>query len=1376
MAGRSFSVGDGSVRLVPDAASFHVKARRELAANRLTTDVDLRGDVGRFARETKDRLKAARFTVDAKLNIDESSLRDAERRISSRGLSLAVRPEVSESDWQRFERAVQQRLARMDFRVTIRPDLDEAAYRATQARLRALAQDQTSTITTRHRSVGGGGDGDSSGFAKLAGKIGLYTAAVAGLGGAIGVAGAALGGLAVAGAGVGLAFAGLAGTIALGLDGIKEAAATAQPELTALKTAVSGVFATEMRQGFADLGAIATALTPQFQGVASAISGMFNNVVGSIRDDGMNELRDIFGQLPAMISQMTPGITAMISGFLNMGQTMAPFFGQIGAALGGIAASVGQVFGSLSPEFFSGLVTFLQSLSPLIGGLLGAFTTLAQGVMPALGPLFATLGQSLQAIAPALGVLGSTLASALTPVLPVLAQLISSLATALAPLLPPLSQVLQTIGTALVGAVQGLAPAIGPIGETFAALISAVAPLLPLLGQLVGQWLAMIAPIMQQVFEAFAPVIQQLVDSLSPVLAQLIPVIGQVASMIGDYWVSMLNMLAPLLPMIVEAIGSLLQAIMPLIPPLIDLGRQIFPSLVQILGAVIPLIPMLVGVLTGLVNLIVPILIPVINLLGSIVAGAFKGIADLITWAVNTVITPALKWFTDRLDDVKVGAGIAIDWITDKWDTLVGFLKGLPGKVGSALSGMWDGIKSGLATALNWAIDRLNSFISVLNRVPGVDISAIPHVSFATGGYTGDGAKYQPAGIVHKGEWVTPQEGVNPRTTPILAALQAGWTPSAEFLRAMYGDLPGYADGGPVGYGLPTGSTGPFPEWITKLGQAHGVTPSTYAGHQETDRNEAGFAPNPQHLNRGVDWSGPPDKMAEFAKFMMGTAANDPAVEQVIFQDPSTGAKYGWAGRQDVSNTGYYDGDYPGHQDHVHTRFSAELGASANPAPAGSGIDGAQTAATGLGGQLNAKTSGTLTPEYDAGVPTTMAEAAKDRSLMRVFVVNMPKAWKFEADTTGTSGSTTSGGSTGATTTTTGAAPGGTINAGSTKDTVPLTKNPDGTYSSPDPAWNALIQRESGGQPGIVQQVQDVNSGGNEASGLFQIAKGTWAANGGTAYAPTAGEATPEQQAEIAAAIFAKAGGQPWGAGLAGRESEDELRKGIQKGGTGAPVAPTPAPAAPSSPTTDAPVTNPAIPNTPASPNAPSATTTPTTPTSPSTTAQEGTFTKWMRERFAEIFGTPVQGAQNTTSTTVQLTADQQFAVDLGEGFAQHTPLGIGAPQAKTLSKLAPAVADIGGQIAGNMPLYAAALAGQPQALAAKSAAALADWGAKTASDFASYVPENAPGMVESLLSGLAGPLVGTVNTGMSTDQLMSTMQDVQNRQMRRSKMGRGRA
>ncbi|MBK0403883.1 hypothetical protein I5M27_12885 [Adhaeribacter sp. BT258] len=56
---------------------------------------------------------------------------------------------------------------------------------------------------------------------------------------------------------------------------------------------------------------------------------------------------------------------------------------------------------------------------------------------------------------------------------------------------------------------------------------------------------------------------------------------------------------------------------------------------------------------------------------------------------------------------------------------------------------------------------------------------------FYGGGYTGDGGKYEPAGIVHKGEIVWSQEDVR----------KAGGVAAAERLRLS---LPGYADGGLV--------------------------------------------------------------------------------------------------------------------------------------------------------------------------------------------------------------------------------------------------------------------------------------------------------------------------------------------------------------------------------------------------------------------------------------------------------------------------------------------------------------------------------------------------------------------------------------------------
>jgi hypothetical protein len=110
---------------------------------------------------------------------------------------------------------------------------------------------------------------------------------------------------------------------------------------------------------------------------------------------------------------------------------------------------------------------------------------------------------------------------------------------------------------------------------------------------------------------------------------------------------------------------------------------------------------------------------------------------------------------------------------------------------------------------------------------------------------------------------------------------------------------------------------------------------------------------------------------------------------------------------------------------------------------------------------------------------------------------------------------------------------------------VPLTQNPNGTWTSTDPAWAHLIQRESGGinqRQGII----DANSGGNEAEGLFQITPGTWRSNGGTEFAPSAIQATPQQQAIVAARILKRnPSGSDWGAGMAGRESASGLLAGL---------------------------------------------------------------------------------------------------------------------------------------------------------------------------------------------------------------------------------------
>ncbi len=136
-------------------------------------------------------------------------------------------------------------------------------------------------------------------------------------------------------------------------------------------------------------------------------------------------------------------------------------------------------------------------------------------------------------------------------------------------------------------------------------------------------------------------------------------------------------------------------------------------------------------------------------------------------------------------------------------------------------------------------------------------------------------------------------------------------------------------------YGLPTGTnitygSAGFPPWVYALAERFGLRASTYPGHQEGSRAEAGFAPNPARLNRGIDWSGPVDNMQRFADYLLSARG---ALEQVIFENPKTGKRTGVAGGDNVSATAYYAADYAGHRDHVHTRQSRPI-----PLPGGTTV------------------------------------------------------------------------------------------------------------------------------------------------------------------------------------------------------------------------------------------------------------------------------------------------------------------------------------------------------------------------------------------------------------------------------------------------------
>jgi hypothetical protein len=104
------------------------------------------------------------------------------------------------------------------------------------------------------------------------------------------------------------------------------------------------------------------------------------------------------------------------------------------------------------------------------------------------------------------------------------------------------------------------------------------------------------------------------------------------------------------------------------------------------------------------------------------------GIAALvagIVWVATKTTWFQTAW-TYAWSTITNGALVAKDWIVGGWNGLVGFVTGLPGRIGSAASGMWDGIKNSFRGVINWIIGGWNgihlSLPSIDTHLPGIGV------------------------------------------------------------------------------------------------------------------------------------------------------------------------------------------------------------------------------------------------------------------------------------------------------------------------------------------------------------------------------------------------------------------------------------------------------------------------------------------------------------------------------------------------------------------------------------------------------------------------------------------------------------------------------
>lgn len=1044
---------------------------------------------------------------------------------------------------------------------------------------------------------------------------------------------------------------GIAPGIGQMLKGFVDLGAAAAPFMQSIGAGVGSIFGQlgQALTSFSQSGAQFTALMSSFQPMMEGLGAVVAQLVTSLLDMGSAigpTLGPLFQSLAQGIAALTPGISQLGAAFSTELAVVLPVVGQaIGAlataltplmpALSSVVNLIGQVVVAVSPliqglaggvsEVIVGIVTALQPLIPV-------FSQIAQTLGPVFASIGSTLGQAFAALAPAVQVIGSAFAS--------LAPVIGQVATVFADVL---GQVITAIGPVIAQVVAALAPAIASLAPIFTTLAPIIGQVATLLAGVLGQAITALAPVVTTVLTTVGEMLKELAPTISQILTLLGDAFGQIISALGPVLLDTIKALMPAFTAIAKAIGQVLQAITPLIPIGVELVQKVIQALAPILPqiatafanlvtAIAPLLPSLVElamqVLPVLASFISDVLVPVLGWL-------LQRFGDLISFIVGTVL-PAIVDFVrgavDKFNDFIDGVKALWHWTEDNFNKVVDFVKGLPDKIRSAASGMWDGIKDSFKGVINTIIDWWNGLEF---KIPPVTVAGVQ----VTPGFTlgvpdipklRDGGSVQraAAGLL-EGPGTTTSDSilaglsrkefvVNAVSTGAnLAALTAINSARGPVNWSRLLGIPGYAGGttgGNVWGGVSLTSDDQRNGWEAIRTQFPGLTltsgtrteqteghpdnhnaglaidisgsdsderaaaewiAKTYPGSRELIHSE-GFAHNikdGKDVGDGVDFYGA-DQMAAHANHVHW------APPKGITPGVSGESNYGGVTGGDSSGAGG-SGSAGGGSGATSKFTSSEAAKKGGLIPVwvenwpssglggGSGSSYSGTTSTGSSGYSGAKTTSAATPaatrasysaadaaKVKAGKPITTKTSAfvtngkgeheaPRKGLKGGDLIDFSNGLAYYRDGTATDGlnwyeipSIVK-----PTTVPAPATPTAATSAGAAA--VPLTQNADGTWTSPDPEWAKLIKRESGGDAKITQKISDANSAnGDPATGLFQITGGTWKANGGSAFAPSAGQATPQQQAQVAATIFNKSGVGPWG----GRENEAALRAGLSSG------------------------------------------------------------------------------------------------------------------------------------------------------------------------------------------------------------------------------------
>lgn len=469
--------------------------------------------------------------------------------------------------------------------------------------------------------------------------------------------------------------------VALGLDGIKAAAKTVQPEFDAMKRAISQ----EWQDG---LTPILQQLKPLFpvvtEGLREVTSGMLDWGAAwadtLMEADELGMIEHILGGIGKFFSDITPFMDDSLRGILNWTKAGVTNFGLLSDVLNkfgedwlvmtqrtatngtfdnamqGLATSFGTFFnewimwleygvgamgrlGYSISNFISGFSQSMFGLMPILEGIFVIISGALSGIGNVLDAVFTPLAEPIlrfaQIVESNLLQLGFIVANTLGPIAELIAPIFNGVLAVIEPIVASIFSAFMQMSAAVGPALSGITASIGPMVQQ---VVDSITPIVTNLANTIGPVLTIIGNAIGQIFNALAPSI-----------AALGPILGHLMGSIANFVTNLLVTLAPVLQRIGEAFVRITEAVAPIIPAIGGFLSKAFDILaaavLAAVDAIIPVVDALLPVLENVANTLVGVFTSVGNSDLSILDTVASAVVSFIQFgaAIATHLIPALN-------------------------------------------------------------------------------------------------------------------------------------------------------------------------------------------------------------------------------------------------------------------------------------------------------------------------------------------------------------------------------------------------------------------------------------------------------------------------------------------------------------------------------------------------------------------------------------------------------------------------------------------------------------------------------------------------------------------------------------------------------------